>query len=569
MEEGKHIQALGPLRTALALERNEPYGVIALGALYLHAGSLARAAREFERAHFLAPDEPLAIWGIALADLAEGKRDAKAFDAISPAAVPSAPLVAEYVRLLDGPAEAAASATKDVAPTEPDALRLEIAAFAALRGGDTDRGETLMKALVARPDMKILTEDRALILPFQTTRPAEGEAPSLPDAIGFPEPMGGYALTGRVTLSPPNGVPNGTAMITYSTPGGGSFTTTTNTPPFTAEWNTARFPNGLYPLRAVAYNASQKILSDVTRTVSLSNDGAPLPALLTDTERIDFHRRLLELLTPRVCRKAAHYALAERAQLQGDQETAENESEAVVAIDPAFGDSLAKLHQYHEDLLAHPASYWRGITNEKIVALTFDDGPNPAPAHTPALLDALKRAKVHATFFVVGARAEQCTDILQRMTVDGHEVANHSYSHANLTYLDHAALERELCRTSVIIRDATGIRPKFYRPPGGNYNSAVVDAAGALGMAGAYWTIDGLKFETDPFTPQRLTQYVLGLVRPGAIILMHNAPENTIQALPAIVAGLRARGYEMLTMTELAKRCHAGGTTHPGAMAQR
>ena len=565
MEEGKHIQALGPLRTALEIDRNEPYGVLALGALYLHAGSPARAAREFERARTLAPDEPLVQWGTALAALAGGSRDAAAFDAISPAAIPEAPVLASYARLLGGPAADVATATLDVTATEPDPLRLELAAFAALRSGNADRGVMLLKALLARPDMKILSEDRALVLPFLPNRPAVGEGPALPQPIGFPEPSGGYVLTGRVTLSPPNSVPPATQIVTYSTSGGGGFTSSTNSGPFTAEWNTARFPNGLYSLRTVAYDANQRVLGDTSRTVSLSNPDAPKSTLLTDNEREEFRARIAALLTPRACRKAAHYALAQNALRAGDTATTEDESEAVVAIDPDFGDSMATLHRIHEDLVAHPANYWRGLTTEKIVALTFDDGPNPAPAHTPALLDVLKREDVHASFFVVGARAEQCTAILQRMAAEGHEVDDHSYSHANLTYLDHAAMERELCRTSVIVREATGQRPRFYRPPGGNYNSAVVSAAGSLGMAGAYWTIDGVKFETDPFTPGKLTQFILSKVRPGAIILMHNAPENTIKALPAIVAGLRARGYEMLTMNELARRCRASAPGTPVA----
>ena len=565
MEEGKHIQALGPLRTALALDRNEPYGILALGTLYLHANSPTRAAREFERAQLLAPDEPLAKWGLAMAALESGKCDPASFETVPATVIPEAAVVALYARLMSGPAADIEAATKDVTATEMDPLKLQIAGVAAIRAGDIDRGIALLTALVARPDMKILTEDRAVVLPFQVSRPAEGEAPTLPDAIGFPDLAGGMALTGVASLSPPNGVPAGTSLVTYTSPGGGGFTASTNAEPFVAPWSTAKYPNGLYTLRTVAYDATGKALSDVSRTVTLSNPNAPVSALLNDDQRVDFRRRLRDLLTPRVCRKAAHYALAARAGLRGDKEIEENESEAVVAIDPGFGDSLKTLHELHEDLILHPENWWRAETNEKIVAMTFDDGPNPAPPHTPALLAALRKAGAHGTFFVVGARAEQNTDLLKEMIADGHEIANHSYSHPNLTYLDHNALERELCRTSVVVRQATGQRPRFYRPPGGNYNSAVIEAAGTLGMAGAYWTIDGVNFETGPFPPEKLVNFILSKIRPGAIILMHNAPENTVAAIPAIVAGIRAKGYEMVTMSELARRARAGGTGSTGA----
>jgi len=158
------------------------------------------------------------------------------------------------------------------------------------------------------------------------------------------------------------------------------------------------------------------------------------------------------------------------------------------------------------------------------------------------------------TFFVVGLRAEENPALLRRMVAEGHEIGNHSYSHPNLTYLSASAVDRELCRTSVVVRDATGIRPRFYRPPGGNFNRATVEAARALGMAGAYWTLDGLNYESPPIPPSRLTRYVLDNVRPGAIVLLHNAPENTVKAIPEIVAGLRAKGYHIVTMSELVRR---------------
>ena len=236
--------------------------------------------------------------------------------------------------------------------------------------------------------------------------------------------------------------------------------------------------------RTIAYATDNRVLLDLRRTYTVKNANAPRSQALSEQEKQEMHRRLLALLTPRASRKAAWFALYEQARLRGDEPTALADLEAVVAIDSTFQSAGAALRDYRRDN-SGPVSWWQGATTEKIVALTFDDGPNPLPTRTPALLDALKREDIRATFFVVGARAEQCTDILRRMDTDGHEIADHSYSHPNLTFLDPAAVERELGRTSVIIRQATGKRPRFYRPPGGNYNRAVTESADALGMAGS------------------------------------------------------------------------------------
>ena len=127
----------------------------------------------------------------------------------------------------------------------------------------------------------------------------------------------------------------------------------------------------------------------------------------------------------------------------------------------------------------------------------------------------------------------------------GHEIANHSYSHPNLTTLSAVDVERELvpdigCGAGCDRSPST----RFYRPPGGNFNTGVVEAAEALGMSGAYWTVDGVKTEQKVgATPEELNRFVLGRIRPGAIVLLHNAFTITINAIPALVqatAGQRA-----------------------------
>ncbi|MBC8136626.1 MAG: polysaccharide deacetylase family protein, partial [Fibrella sp.] len=499
-----------------------------------------------------------AVFGAALADLSTGRKaQASATIAgVRESSVPSAPLIADYIRLMSGEATRLSADYANIAPEEPNLLRLEIAAFIALRTRNTARAELLLSALLARPEMKRLQEDTALVLPFDPETLAEGCAGTLPTALGFPEPaQNERPLSGRVSFSPPAGVNLQTIGYVAFSVDGGHFSASTNYPPFVADWNTPRVPNGEYTLRTQVFDRAQRLIKETARTVTVRNTGSVTTSNhLTEAERADLRRRLLVLLTPRPSRKAAHFVLAERAVAEGDSATALSHIESVVAIDPDYRNARASLRTFNRQVAGPCEGIWKGQTTERIVALTFDDGPNPSPNRTPALLNALQEVKASATFFVVGKMVEKSPELVTRMFNEGHEIANHSFSHPNLTYLTASAVERELCRTSVAVRDLTGVRPRFYRPPGGNFNTQTVDAARALGLAGAYWTLDAIRLETAPLPPRELTKYVLQNVRPGSIVLLHNAPDNTVAAVPDIVRGLRERGYKIVTMSELLKR---------------
>ena len=562
MEQGKHEKAAQPLLDALTTERNDPTGLLALGTLYLHGGSPAKARRAFARVSVLDPQNPLGKWGEFLCSVMVNPQSANetvfaSFSGDNSASAPNASDMSAYLRLLSG-SGGGGSDLQAVTADEPDPFKLEIAAFAALRGENKERGEALLHAFLSRPGQNALVEERALIAPFLVDAPLQSGVPLLSSALPLASPPANAAsLSGHMTLMPMGDVPRGTSAVSYEVEGGGGgYTASVNYPPFAADLNTTRFPNGVYTIHAVAQAESGRVLRQWERAVVFQNaDAAPSQAL-TPAQTQEFSARILRLLTPRPSRKAAHFALAELAARRGENETALAEMEKTAAIDPTYRGAMDSLKVFNRETLGKRAGVWRGITQEKIVALTFDDGPNPAK--TPALMDALKEAGVPATFFVVGIRAEQAPALLRRMVSEGHEIANHSYSHPNLTFLTPTGVERELCRTSAIVYDATGKRPRFYRPPGGNYNTSVVDAAEALGMAGAYWTIDGFKYETAPFKPQTLNDFVLKQLRPGAIILLHNAPDNTITALPTLIAGIKARGYQMVTVSDLVRRSNTG-----------
>ncbi len=574
MEAGRHSDGAAPLQAALTLDRNDAVGALTLATMYLHTNRPAEAEQGFARVRAAAPNEPLATWGLALSYLAQGKLAPaqNLFDAVSDRDIPAAPLLRAYTRLLMGDAKGARALLDALPPPDPKQpalgdLRQEIKAFALLRGGDAAAGASLLQTLTQQSDFSRLAEDRAVVLPFEAEVGAEGGAsPLASGALSFPKTLAsGQALTGRVTLAPPADLRADVAFVSYFVDGG-AFSASVNYAPFTTEWNTARLPNGLYVLRVSAYDNNRNLIRETARTVAVANRNAPASSRLSPDEIARLRPRLVLLLTPHASRKAAHFALAERAVAVGDSAGALSHIESVVAIDPLFNNARASLRRYNREVAGDCVGLWKAATTQNLVALTFDDGPNPAL--TPALLDALKAASAPATFFVVGVRAEQSPGLLQRMDREGHEVANHSYSHPNLTMITPTMVERELCRTSCIVRDAIGKRPRFYRPPGGNFNTSVVDSARALGMAGAYWTVDGIKFEGDAQSPARLTQFVMAGLRPGAIVLLHNAPPTTTAAIPALVQALRAKGYTLVTMSELARRAQGQSVTAKPVVAK-
>jgi len=160
-------------------------------------------------------------------------------------------------------------------------------------------------------------------------------------------------------------------------------------------------------------------------------------------------------------------------------------------------------------------------------ALTFDDAPHPL--YAPLLLDTLHRAGAKATFFVVGRNAEAYPYFVRDMVREGHEVANHTYHHVRLVGLTPAQMAEELGRNNRLLQTITGETPVFFRPPGGRYSAEVLRAAQAAGLSTAFWTDDPADFNN----PGALTleARLLGHLRPGGIVLLHNNAQQTVGLL--------------------------------------
>ncbi len=183
------------------------------------------------------------------------------------------------------------------------------------------------------------------------------------------------------------------------------------------------------------------------------------------------------------------------------------------------------------------------------IALTFDDGPDPA--RTPALLDALAELDVKATFFCVGDRVDAHPSLCARIAREGHEVGNHTYSHRYLPLTPARSVERELHATDRAIEDATGKIPTLARPPYGGRSPWTVRTFARLAKRLVLWDVNSFDWKGRP--PRDVAERVLDRVKPGSIVLFHDThAERTITALRLIVPALRARGYELVTVGQVA-----------------
>ena len=195
-----------------------------------------------------------------------------------------------------------------------------------------------------------------------------------------------------------------------------------------------------------------------------------------------------------------------------------------------------------------------GDPNVREVALTFDDGPDPR--YGPAVAAILKRENVPATFFLVGLRVKQYPDVARLLARDGFELANHTYNHQSLPALKPHEIANELRLCDADIARATGQHTTLMRPPGVQYNDKVLGVAKSLGYVTVSWTVGAKDYDKDT-TAGFIQERVLDRAAPGAIILLHQDTPATVSALPAIIDGLRAQGYQFVTVSQMLDRLHA------------
>ena len=194
-------------------------------------------------------------------------------------------------------------------------------------------------------------------------------------------------------------------------------------------------------------------------------------------------------------------------------------------------------------------------SEKKLVALTFDDGPDSY--FTPMILDILKENNIKATFFVIGSSAEKNPEIVQRMEAEGHIVGNHSYDHKDMKKLSEDALRDEIQKTEQVLDNILGKHTPVFRPPYGSVNQKNVDQISEMGYSVVNWSVDTRDWAGT--SQETMMNYVHKQMYPGGIILMHSSGRrtsiaNTVKMLPTLIAELRDQGYEFVTVTELMEK---------------
>lgn len=206
---------------------------------------------------------------------------------------------------------------------------------------------------------------------------------------------------------------------------------------------------------------------------------------------------------------------------------------------------LGKNHQRKEIVHSIP-------TREKVVALTYDDGPHPI--YTPQILAILKEHHVKATFFMIGASVEKYPSIVKQVIREGHSIGNHTYSHPrNLATLRNQRVREEMENCETTIERNLGRRVAIFRPPKGIYSAEVIREAKEAGYQMVLWSVCGDNRKMKD--PKAMANRVVQSVKPGNIILLHDGTFDSrwrdVEATPIIVEGLLKKGYRFVSVPQL------------------
>jgi len=216
-----------------------------------------------------------------------------------------------------------------------------------------------------------------------------------------------------------------------------------------------------------------------------------------------------------------------------------------VAWQHTLSSNAAPHNDNSDDLPVHLMMH--GTRTKPYVAITIDDGP--CPMLTPLILEILARYRVTANFFVVGEKTEQYPQLLREIAEAGHLIGNHTYHHRRLSHLSAEQIGAELDACQTAVGRLTGQVMRYLRPPGGNYTAQVLRCASIRSQIVTLWTHNAADWANPPV--DQIVQRCLSGIRPGSIILMHGGDINSARALPIIIRGLRARGLQPVSLSEL------------------
>ena len=187
-------------------------------------------------------------------------------------------------------------------------------------------------------------------------------------------------------------------------------------------------------------------------------------------------------------------------------------------------------------------------TSENWIALSFDDGPDPVK--TERILDILKQSDTEAAFFCIGKKIQGNEGLLNRMVLEGHIIGNHSFSHHPLFDLfSSRKMLGELEDMSLSVKNITGFSPRFFRPPYGVTNPNLKKAILEGGFISIGWSIRS--YDTIIRNKEHLLSKILGSLKPGAILLLHDTSETMIAVLPELLAGIHMTGFKITRLDKM------------------
>ncbi|MFA5157131.1 MAG: polysaccharide deacetylase family protein [Candidatus Omnitrophota bacterium] len=208
-------------------------------------------------------------------------------------------------------------------------------------------------------------------------------------------------------------------------------------------------------------------------------------------------------------------------------------------------------------LFVRHGTFYRAKTGEKVIALTFDDGPSPK--WTNLILDELKDAGVKATFFMIGKHVEQYPEVARRIVAEGHDVGVHTYNHPVLLFSPTWHLEKELNDTQAVIKEITGKTTYLFRPPKAWLSAKEKAEIARLGYTTVLWSLNSKDWVR--FDDKHIRNYIYKNARPGDIVLFHDAGgafrieggnrKQTTKTLPRLIEKLKEKGYRFVTVSEL------------------
>jgi chitin deacetylase len=193
-------------------------------------------------------------------------------------------------------------------------------------------------------------------------------------------------------------------------------------------------------------------------------------------------------------------------------------------------------------------------TRQKLVALTFDDGPTSA--HTDEILRVLREENVKATFFLIGGELEQNLAEGKKIVADGHEIGNHSYSHVRMILVSPSFVKDEIERTDQLIRAAGYEKPTHFRPPYGKKLFTLPFYLSQTSRKSITWDVEPESFPEIAAKTDEIVKHILANTRAGSIILLHvmyDRERKSLNAVKPVIEGLRSQGFQFVTVSELIK----------------